>query len=147
MKKIVLIGLITLSIVCSSYSQNDTLSGFYYANGTRHYWQEDYTSLNVIVNNLSHYDSIVARLARIFSDAQDEIWADNEDNNIVVNSSSLTSRNISDIIASVSLSSNDIAFYTYAKQLNGNPIWLTNETYVKLKDSTYYSSHIQPVLL
>lgn len=147
MKKLLLLGIAIICLVCSSYSQNDSLYGFYYANGTRHYWAEDNTSLNIIVNNLNHYDSIVARLGRIFSDAQDEIWSDDEDNNVIVNSNSLGSRDILDIISMVSLSSNDIAFYSYAKQLNGYPIWLTNEAYVKLKDSTYYASHIQPVLL
>ena len=72
-----------------SFSQNDTLYGFYYANGTRHYWTEDSTSLNIIVKNLNHYDSIAARLGRMFNGTQDEIWADDEDNNIIVNSGSL----------------------------------------------------------
>jgi hypothetical protein len=79
MKKLLLLGIAIICLVCSSYSQNDSLYGFYYANGTRHYWAEDNTSLNIIVNNLNHYDSIVARLGRIFSDAQDEIWSDDED--------------------------------------------------------------------
>ena len=45
-------SLIMFCIVCSLYSQNNNLYGFYYANGIRHYWQEDHTSLNIIVRNL-----------------------------------------------------------------------------------------------
>lgn len=66
MKKLLLIGIAMLYLVGTMYSQNDTLYGFYYAKGIRHYWVEDFTSLNIIVNNLNHYDSIVARLGRIF---------------------------------------------------------------------------------
>lgn len=144
-KKIIIV--LTLTMMCLSASaQNDSLYGFYYANGTRHYWQEDYTSANIIVRNLNHFDSIVARLGRIFNGAEDRVLADDEDNNIIVNSQALASRNISELISQISMSNNDIKFFTYAKQVNGNPIWLTNEVYVKLKDSIYYSSHIQPVL-
>lgn len=49
-KKIIIV--LTLTVMCLSASaQNDSLYGFYYANGTRHYWQEDYTSANIIVRN------------------------------------------------------------------------------------------------
>lgn len=140
--------LLTLSLVCLyTYSQNESLYGFYYANGIRHYWQEDLTSANIIVRNTNHLDSIVSRLEKIFNGVDDDVIADDEDNNIFVNSQSLALRNISELISSISLSNNDIAFFTYAKQVNGNPIWLTNEAYVKLKDSTFFTSHVQPVLL
>lgn len=78
MKKIILTGLITLYMVCSSYSQNDSLYGFYYALGERHYWQESNTSINLIVNNINHYGSIAARLRSFFNDKEDEIVADDE---------------------------------------------------------------------
>lgn len=130
-----------------SYSQNDTLYGFYYANATRHYWVEDNTSLNIVINNLDHFDSIVARLRRVFNDNQDEIWSDDEDNNIIVNSNSLVSKNIQSLFSEISLSDNDISFYSFAKKINGRPIWLTNEIYVKLKNNVSYSSYIQPILL
>jgi hypothetical protein len=94
MKKLLLIGAVLFLFMGSTFSQNDTLYGFYYANGSRHYWIEDHTSLNIIVKNLNHYDSIAARLGRIFNGAQDEIWADDEDNNIIVNSGSLASRSV-----------------------------------------------------
>lgn len=145
MKKLSIL-LALLCIIGSSYSQNENLYGYYYANGNRHYWTEDHTSLNIIVNNPSHYDSIATRLETIFNDEQDQIWADDEDNNIIVISNSLNSKNISDIVSTISLSNNDIAFTSYAKRINGNPIWLTNEVYVKLKNNTYYASFVQPVL-
>lgn len=144
--KRILLGILLFCIVGISYSQNDTLYGFYYANGIRQYWVEDYTSLNIIVNNLNHYDSVAARLSGLFNDPQDEIWSDDEDNNIIVISNSLNSRSISEIVSSISLSNNDITFTSYAKRINGNPIWLTNEAYVKLKDNSYYTSFVQPIL-
>ena len=58
--------LILIMICLGAYSQNDSLYGFYYANGDRHYWQENYTSANIIVNNIDHFDSITARLERVF---------------------------------------------------------------------------------
>lgn len=122
MKKLLLIGFALLYLVGLSYSQNDTLYGFYYANGIRHYWTEDHTSLNLIVKNLNHYDSIAARLGRMFNGTHDEIWADGEDNNIIVNSGSLASRSVSEIVSLISLSGDDIVFTSYAKQINGNPI-------------------------
>ena len=107
---------IELSLVCLyTYSQNESLYGFYYANGIRHYWQEDLTSANIIVRNTNHLDSIVSRLEKIFNGVDDDVIADDEDNNIFVNSQSLALRNISELISSISLSNNDIAFFTYAK--------------------------------
>ena len=77
MKKVVLAIVLVLSIGIS-YSQNDSLYGFYYALGERHYWQESNTSINLIVNNINHYDSIVARLRSFFNDKEDEIVVDDE---------------------------------------------------------------------
>ena len=101
MKKLLLICLAILCLVCSSYSQNDSFYGFYYANGTRHYWQEDFTSANIIVRNINHYDSIATSLRKVFNSTDDVVLADDEDNNIIVNSQSLASRNISELISSI----------------------------------------------
>ena len=68
-----------------------------------------------------------------------------EGNNIVVNSSSLSSRNLNEIINSISISSDEV-FFSYSKLINDSHIWLTNEVYVKLKDSLYYSTHFLPVI-
>lgn len=66
--------LLTLSLVCLyTYSQNESLYGFYYANGIRHYWQEDLTSANIIVRNTNHLDSIVSRLEKIFNGVDDDV--------------------------------------------------------------------------
>lgn len=83
MKKTLLIWLAILYLVCSSYSQNDNLYGFYYANGTRHYWQEDFTSAIIIVRNINHYDSIAASLRKVFNSTDDVVLADDEDNYVV----------------------------------------------------------------
>lgn len=65
MKRFILTIVGFLSLISVSYSQNGN-SGYYYANGSRHYWQEDQTSANIIVHNLDHYDSIVSRLQNMF---------------------------------------------------------------------------------
>lgn len=143
---LIIIGMICFDCNLFSQTQTNQLMDFYYANGTQQYWQDDHTSANIIVRNTNNYDSIVLRLRREFDNPDDEILANDEDNNIIINSQSLATKNISNLISSISLSSDDIAFFSYAKQLNGNPIWLTNEAYVKVKDNAYYASYIQPIL-
>jgi hypothetical protein len=41
--------------------------GYYYANGERHYWETDSTSVNIIVKNRDHYDLIAKNLEWLFS--------------------------------------------------------------------------------
>ena len=142
MKRILLL-IIAINIGMILMAQSDN---FYYANGVAQYWEDDVTSANIIVGNSDHYDAIVYGLDSIFNSIDDEIIADNEDINIIINSLSLAAKDKYDIIANVSISSNDIAFFSYSKIVNGNHIWLTNEVYVKLKDSLYYSTHILPSL-
>ncbi|MBQ8223594.1 MAG: S8 family serine peptidase, partial [Bacteroidales bacterium] len=142
MKKIVLIVmLLCINAVVSAQNNN-----FYYANGTAQYWEEDRNSVNIIVGNIENIDTLVYRLKSQFRDVNDEILFSNEDNNIIVNSSSLSSRNINDIIDNISISANDVVFFSYSKIINESHIWLTNEVYVKLRDSLYYSTHILPVI-
>jgi len=59
-----------------------TRDEYYYADGQRIYWVEDSTSANIIVANMEHYDAIVSQLEHIFSDEMDEIWYDDEDDNV-----------------------------------------------------------------
>ncbi len=143
MKKHLLLLVGMFCVALCAFSQNDH---FYYANGTRHYWQEDQTSANIIVNNLDYYDSIVSRLQNMFNNDSVELIASDEDNNIIINSYLLRNYDNSTLLNNISTSPNDIAFFSYAKVVNGSRIWLTNEVYVKLLDTTYYDIHIQPVL-
>lgn len=145
MKRFILTIVGFLSLISASYSQNGN-SGYYYANGSRHYWQEDQTSANIIVNNLDHYDSIVSRLQNMFNNDSVELIASDEDNNIIINSYSLRNYDNSTLLNNISTSPNDIDFFSYAKVVDGSRIWLTNEVYVKLLDTTYYDIRIQPVL-
>ena len=142
MKKIFFI-ILFLCVIITTTAQNNN---FYYANGIAQYWEEDVTSVNIIVGNHQQYDTIVHRLRTFFNNANDEILSDNEDSNIIVNSYSLSTQNSRDIIENMSLTSDDIVFMSYSKIVNGNRIWLTNEVYVKLIDSLYYSRHIIPVI-
>ena len=121
------------------------MHNFYYANGVAQYWEDDVSSANIIVRNLNHYDTIVYGLNTIFNSVDDEIIADDEDANIIVNSSSWSAKDKFDVVSNVSVSPDDIAFFSYSKVVNGSHIWLTNEVYVKLKDSLYYSTHVLPV--
>ena len=133
-------------MLCVCFASRAQNNNFYYANGVAQYWEDDSTSANIIVRNQNNYDTIVCGLNTIFNDIDDEILSDNEDANIIINSSSLAIRTRNGIINNVSVSSEDIGFFSYSKIVNGSHIWLTNEVYVKLKDSLYYSAHILPVI-
>ena len=111
MKKIVLIVmLLCINAVVSAQNNN-----YYYANGTAQYWEEDRNSVNIIVGNIENIDTLVYRLKSQFRDVNDEILFDNEDNNIIVNSSSISSRNINDVIDNISISANDVVFLVIPK--------------------------------
>ncbi len=122
-------------------------TNYYYASGNAIYWQDDSTSVNIIVANINHYDSIVQNLQNIFNDMTDEIIFDNEDDNIIVNSIKLPQYNKDSLIAQISVSSNDISFFTYSKLIDSNHLWLRNDIYIQLMDTTYFSSDIYPLLV
>ncbi|MBQ2853830.1 MAG: S8 family serine peptidase, partial [Bacteroidales bacterium] len=140
MKRVVFI----IILFCVSLSLSSQNNNFYYANGVAQHWEVDSTSVNIIVGNIENLDTLSYRLQAQFRNVNDEIIFDNEDNNIIINSSSLSNRNLNEIINSISISTDDI-FLSYSKLINNSHIWLTNEVYVKLKDSLYYSTHILPV--
>ena len=86
MKRFILTIVGFLSLISASYSQNGN-SGYYYANGSRQYWQEDHTSAIIIGKNAIHYDSIAANLPLLFNNPDDEIVTYSNDNRIIINSS------------------------------------------------------------
>lgn len=141
MKKIFLI----IVLLCVSLSLSSQNNNFYYANGMAQYWEEDRNSVNIIVGNIESIDTLVCKLKSQFRDVNDEILFSSEDNNIIINSSSLSNRNLYEIIDNISISSDEV-FFSYSKLINDSHIWLTNEVYVKLKDSLYYSTHFLPVI-
>lgn len=126
-------------ILCFLYNSlvGQNVSNYYYADGERQYWTDDSTSVNILVKNKSNYDAIVQNLERLFADPTDEILADDEDDNIIVNSLSLPSLPKNAIIAAISIDSDDIAFFTYSKRVNGGRIWLRNDVYVKPKPEAF----------
>ena len=132
--------------MCVSLSLSSQNNNFYYANGMAQYWEEDRNSVNIIVGNIESIDTLVCKLKSQFRDVNDEILFSSEDNNIIINSSSLSSRSINDIISDLTISANDVVFFSFSKIINDSRIWLTNEVYVKLRDSLYYSTHILPVI-
>jgi len=66
-----------------------SIPNYYYASDIPQYWAEDSTSVNIIVGNMHNYEAIVRNLELLFTDPNDEILADDEDDNIIVNSRSL----------------------------------------------------------
>jgi len=84
-RMLIILGLI---LVFTSLQAQST-SNYYYADGVPQYWTEDSTSVNIIVKNMQNYNAIVQNLELLFTDANDEILADDEDDNIIVNSLSL----------------------------------------------------------
>lgn len=122
-----------------------TRDEYYYADGQRIYWVEDSTSANIIVANMEHYDAIVSQLEHIFSDEMDEIWYDDEDDNIIVNSRSLVRISKDSLIAFISIDTSDIAFFTYSKRIDSSRIWLRNEIYLLLSDTSYFHSIVLPL--
>ena len=71
MKKIICALAVISCYFNFSMAQNDSLQYFYYADGMRHYWITDSTSINIIVQQSEHYDQIVDNLSNIFSDSSD----------------------------------------------------------------------------
>lgn len=119
---------------------------FYFANNQRQHWQEDSSSVNIIVTNMQNYDLIVRNLQTVFSTSDDTVWCANDDNNIIVISEKLPSIDLSQLIASISPNQSDIAFVTYAKKINNTRIWLRHEAYLRLKHDSLYSTYLQPYL-
>ncbi len=90
MKILVLLQMCIL-ICLFSFSQTN----YYYADGQQIYWITDSSSANIIVKNTENYSQIANSLKDIFTGSADEVLEDDEDDNIIVNSSSLRNRNIS----------------------------------------------------
>lgn len=77
-KYLTLICLIIFSF--NVYSQNNNSyshQGYYYSNNESIFWIEDFTSANIIISNVNHYDQIVKNLMDIFSNPSDLIYYDN----------------------------------------------------------------------
>jgi hypothetical protein len=71
---------ITILIVVFAFNQlsAQNYQGYYYAGGKPVYWQDDSTSVNIIVRNMEHYDIIVRNTKLLYTFALD----DNSNNNI-----------------------------------------------------------------
>jgi len=121
-------------------------TNYYYADGVPQYWTVDSTSVNIIVKNRHNYNAIVQNLQVLFFDSTDVIFADDEDDNIIVNSFSLPLIHKDSLIAAISIVPDDIAFFTYSKIVDSNYIWLRNDVYIKLKDSAYFLSYLHPTI-
>ena len=145
MKKIFFIFVcLALSTIVKSEEENRNIN-YYYANGIPYYWQDDSTSVNIIVANMNNYEYIVQQLLNIFN--EDEVVYDNEDDNIIINSENLPSIDKEELIEQISLLPNDISFFTYSKILeNGNHIWLRNELYISFFDTVYFDKIVRPIL-
>jgi DNA-directed RNA polymerase subunit H (RpoH/RPB5) len=124
MKKIITILICAFTLNQLS-AQN--YQGYYYAGGKPHYWREDSTSANIIVKNMEHYDAIVSNIRNIFTDAKDEILADDEDDNIIINSIQLPQISKDQLIAAIQAEEGDIAFFSCSKLIGKEHIWLRNE--------------------
>jgi len=99
-------------VIISLYAQN--ASNYYYAEkGVPFYWTEDSTSVNIIVKNMQNYNAIAHNLELLFNKPTDEIFADDEDDNIIINSLSLPLMHKDSIIAAIRIATDDIAFFTY----------------------------------
>ena len=137
MKILVLLQMCIL-ICLFSFSQTN----YYYADGQQIYWITDSSSANIIVKNTENYSQIANNLKDIFIGSTDEVVEDDEDDNIIVNSPSLRTMNIGTLISSISVKSDDIAFFTFSRLVNGNHLWLRNDLYVKLSDTTKFQQYI-----
>jgi hypothetical protein len=151
MKKILnilgFIYVINFLMINSLISQNFNYNmQSYYAGGIPHYWTDDSTSVNIIISNMENYGAIVDNLHLLFPDSTNEILADNEDDNIIVNSLSLPLLHKDSIISFIEIDSGDVSFFTYSKWIDNGHIWLRNEVLIKLKDTAYFQSIIQPII-
>jgi subtilisin family serine protease len=120
---------------------------FYYAEGQQHFFSTDSTSVNILVRNMQHYDTIAKAISAFYSDSSEyAVYYDNEDDNIIVSSKSIVLRNIDSLLQQLAPNNNDIAFISYAKQIGGSHFWLRNEVYVKYRDSLQAVADLSNVL-
>ncbi|MDR2084547.1 MAG: S8 family serine peptidase [Bacteroidales bacterium] len=141
MKKNIQILYLLLLPIFNLFGQNNisNLDGYYYASGKAHYWTTDSTSVNIIIKNMDNYHIIVNKLENIFNAEGDEILADDEDDNIIINSFRLPIITKDSLINAISIEHDDIVFFTYSKVVNENRIWLRNEVIVKYNSNTLTS--------
>ena len=129
-------------IICTIINALLFSQNHYYADGQQISWSTDSASANIIVKNMEDYTQIVNNLKDIFTNSNDEIIGDDEDDNIIINSNSLKTLNIGMLISSISVKSDDIAFFTFSKIVNGKHLWLRNDLYIKLSDTTKFQQYI-----
>ncbi len=144
MKKFTLI-IMTIMIWLLSYSQGN--SNYYYDGYNAHFWVNDSTSAIMIIKNMNNYTQISNRLKNIFVSTNDEIIENDEENNIIINSSSLNTIDIDSLISAISVKSDDIEFFSFSKVINNYHYWLRNEVYVKFTDTAKYSQYVQGLLI
>ena len=141
MKKMVKIIFLLFAIL-TVYGQDDNVlpsnMNYYYADGQKCYWQDDSTSINLIIANMENYEEIVRKLREFFTNEEDEIIYDDEDDNIIVNSPRLPTVPLNTLVERISVSLEDVEFVTYSKTIGDNYIWLRNELYVQLVDTSYF---------
>lgn len=148
MKKMIKCICILFAMLIAYGQDNNVLSqnvNYYYVNNQKCYWQDDSTSINIIVSNRDNYGEIVRKLDDIFTDIEDEIIFDDEDDNIIVNSSKLASMRLDSLVEQISILPEDVEFTTFSKRIDNSRIWLRNEIYVQLRDSSYFNK-ILPLL-
>lgn len=129
---------VLMGINISLIAQNN----YYCVNNERCYWQEDSSSVNIIVSDMSSYDQIVENILELFSDKTDTVSYVEDDDNIIVISDKIKNTSLNQLVSYICKNPSDIAFITYSKRVNGRRIWLRNETYVRLKDETLYTSYL-----
>ena len=127
-----------------SYPQGN--SNYYYDGYNAHFWVNDSTSAIMIIKNMNNYTQISNRLKDTFVAPSDEIIENDEENNIIINSSSLNTIDIDSLISAISVKSDDIEFFSFSKVINGHHYWLRNEVFVKLTDLTKYNQYVQGLL-
>lgn len=141
MKQWFFTGLILFCFLCSNAQNN-----YYYAGNGINYWQEDSTSVNIIVSDIDNLSYIAQNIQNIFSASSDTVSYVPDDDNIIVISDKLKKMPLTQLTANICQDPADIAFITYAKRINQKRIWLRNELYVKLKHDTLYFSYLHPFL-
>ena len=143
MKRICNIFFVVLFIPFVNQAQN-----YYYSKNTQHYWQDDSTSLNIILRgDTLFYNHVVDKLLLWVQDGKDEIVFDNEDDNIIINSYRLPQLDLDSFFSYITSGHSDnIVFYSFAKNVNNHKIWLRNEVNAIIRDG-YSFQDIQPILL
>ena len=137
MKKVLLIIAVVLCAVEYSQclAQNGSSYNYYYADNKIVEWYDDSSSVNIIVAEMSEYNDVVEAFASYFNDEKDIILASDEDDNIIITSPKLLHTSIHSIIDQLSISSSQLSFVTYSKDIKGERIWLRNEIFVLFSDS------------